>query len=405
MTKTNNFPRVPYGLSVHGKDEIRAVTNVLKKTTQMGKNVYEFEKKISKLFDKKYGLMVNSGSSALMLAMEVLNLPKGSEVITPSLTFSTTVSYIVRNGLIPVFVDVREGTYCINEDHILNKITRKTKAVVAPHLMGNIVNWEKIYKILRQKKILIIEDSADTLGATYKGKSTGHYSDISITSFYGSHIINCAGNGGIVCFNEKKHYLKAKLLRSWGRSSSLYDENSEKIENRFNIKLDGIQYDKKFVFEEIGHNLEPSEIGAAFGLVQLKKLKYNLKARIKNFSLHNKFFKKYLNYFILPNQLGGSISGWLAYPLTIKKTAPFTRTDLQIFLEKRNIQTRVVFTGNITKQPGFKNIKMKKDKIGYPEADNVMKNGILIACHHGLSNKMIKHIHNSIEQFIIKKTN
>jgi CDP-6-deoxy-D-xylo-4-hexulose-3-dehydrase len=225
--------------------------------------------------------------------------------------------------------------------------------------------------------------------------------DISITSFYGSHIINCAGNGGMVCFNDKKIYEKAKLLRSWGRSSSLYDEKSEKIENRFNTKLDGIQYDKKFVFSEIGHNLEPSEIGAAFGLVQLKKLKKNLNKREANFKIHTQFLKKYDKFFILPKQLEGSKSGWLAYPVTIKDTAPFTRTELQIFLEKRNIQTRVVFTGNIIRQPGFKKIKMVKDKAGYPEADKVMKNGILIACHHGLTKKMIKHIHNSIEHFLL----
>ena len=238
------------------------------------------------------------------------------------------------------------------------------------------------------------------MGATYKKKSTGHYADISITSFYGSHIINCAGNGGMVCFNDKKLYTKAKLLRSWGRSSSLFDEKSEKIENRFNIKLDGIQYDKKFVFESIGHNLEPSEMGAAFGLVQLKKLPFNLNQREKNFNIHSKFLKRYEKYFILPKQLPGSKSGWLAYPITIHKDAPFTRTEMQIFLEKKNIQTRVVFTGNILRQPGFKNIKMKKDKKGYPEADKVMKNGILLACHHGLTNQMMQHIHNSIEEFI-----
>ena len=396
----NKNIRVPYGLSVHGNDEIKAVNKVLRTTTQMGKNVFEFEKKIAKLFNKKYGLMVNSGSSALMLAMESLNLPEGSEVITPALTFSTTVAYIVRNKLIPVFVDVKEGTYCINEDRIKSLITKKTRAIVAPHLMGNIVNWQKLSPLLKKNKILILEDSADTLGATYKKKSTGHYADISITSFYGSHIINCAGNGGMVCFNDKKLYTKAKLLRSWGRSSSLFDEKSEKIENRFNIKLDGIQYDKKFVFESIGHNLEPSEMGAAFGLVQLKKLPLNLNQREKNFNIHTKFLKRYEKYFILPKQLPGSKSGWLAYPITIHKNAPFTRTEMQIFLEKKNIQTRVVFTGNILRQPGFKNIKMKKDKKGYPEADKVMKNGILLACHHGLTNQMIQHIHNSIEEFM-----
>ena len=285
---------------------------------------------------------------------------------------------------------------------IKNLITKKTKAIVAPHLMGNIVNWEKLAPMLKKKGILIVEDSADTLGATYKNKSTGKYADISITSFYGSHIINCAGNGGMVCFNDKNKYIKAKLLRSWGRSSSLFDEKSERIENRFNIKLDGIPYDKKFVFEKIGHNLEPSELGAAFGLVQLKKLKYNLKERVKNFKLHTKFLNKYKKYFILPKQLPKSRSGWLAYPITIKENAPFSRTQMQIFLEKKNIQTRVVFTGNILKQPGFKNIKAKKDNKGYPEADKVMKNGILIACHHGLTKKMINHLHKSIDEFMSK---
>ncbi|MDB9815425.1 DegT/DnrJ/EryC1/StrS family aminotransferase [Candidatus Pelagibacter sp.] len=399
--KSKNL-RVPYGLSVHGNDEIKAVIKVLKSSTQMGKHVSIFEKKISKLFSKKYGLMVNSGSSALLLAMETLGIPKGSEVITPALTFSTTVGYIVRNKLIPVFVDVEEGTYCINENKIKDLITKKTKAIVAPHLMGNIVNWERLAPMLKKKGILIIEDSADTLGATHKGKSTGQHADISITSFYGSHIINCAGNGGMVCFNDKKQYIKAKLLRSWGRSSSLFDEKSEKIENRFNIKLDGISYDKKFVFEKIGHNLEPSELGAAFGLVQLKKLKTNLRKREINFNLHTKFLKKYSKYFILPKQLPQSKSGWLAYPITITENAPFSRTQMQIFLEKKNIQTRVVFTGNILRQPGFKNIKAKKDKKGYPEADKVMKNGILIACHHGLTRAMIKHIHNSIDEFLLR---
>ena len=400
MSKKHKNIRVPYGLSVHGDAEIKAVVKVLKNSTQMGTNVLNFERKIAKLFNKKYGLMVNSGSSALMLAMESVNFPKGSEIITPALTFSTTVSYIVRNGLIPVFADVKEGTYCINEDEIKNLITKKTRAILAPHLMGNIVNWKKLAPFLKRKKILIIEDSADTLGATHEGKSTGHYADISITSFYGSHIINCAGNGGMVCFNNKKYYSKAKLLRSWGRSSSLFDENSEKIENRFNVKIDGIEYDKKFVFESIGHNLEPSELGAAFGLVQLKKLKFNLSERQKNFNAHTKFLKKYSQFFILPKKLPGSISGWLAYPITIKAGSPFTRSEMQIFLEKRNIQTRVVFTGNITRQPGFKKIKMKKNKNGYPESDKVMKNGILLACHHGLTKPMILHVHKSIDDFL-----
>jgi CDP-4-dehydro-6-deoxyglucose reductase, E1 len=395
--------RVPYGLSVHGNNEIKAVVKVLKKSTQMGANVFKFEKKIAKLFNKKYGLMTNSGSSALMLAMETLNFPKGSEIITPVLTFGTTVSYIVKNNLVPIFVDVKEGTYCIDEDQIKSLVNKKTKALVLPHLLGNIVNLEKIKKILKKKKILIIEDSADTLGAKYKRKPTGRFTDISISSFYGSHIINCAGNGGIVCFNNKEQYLKAKILRSWGRSSSLYDEKSEKIENRFDIKLDGIQYDKKFVFSKIGHNLEPSELGAAFGLEQLKTLNSNIKKRQKNFEILNNFFEKFKDYFILPKQLPNTKTGWLAYPITIKKNSPFTRREMQIFLEKKNIQTRVIFTGNILRQPGFKYLKKNKNVKNFPIADDVMKNGILIACHHGLNQKMLNHLKNSIKLFVSSK--
>ena len=307
-----NYIRVPYAKSVHGSNEISAVVDVLNKSTQMGKNVELFEKKVSKLFNKKYGLMVNSGSSALLLAIESLNLSSGSEVITPVLTFSTTISYLIKNNLKPIFVDVKKDTFCINEDKIVSAINKKTKVILAPNLIGNLVDWEKIKRITRNKNIIVIEDSADTLGSKINNKSSGYFTDISTTSFYGSHIINCAGNGGMVCYNNLNYYKKAKLLRSWGRSSSLF-KDSEKIENRFNIKLDGIDYDKKFVFEEIGHNLEPSEIGAAFGLEQLKKLTKNIKLRQKYFKMHQKFFKNYNRFFSIPNQLKNSSTAWITF--------------------------------------------------------------------------------------------
>ena len=262
------------------------------------------KKKISELFDKKYGLMVNSGSSALLLAYEVLPIPKGSNIITPVLTFATTVSSIIKAGFIPNFVDVDNRSFCIDEKKIIKSINNKTKAISVPNLLGNLPNWKLIKKIAKKYNLIIIEDSADALGSKIGNVSSGKFTDISITSFYGSHIINCAGNGGYVGFNNKKLYNRAKLLRSWGRSSSLYDENSEKIENRFDIFIDGIQYDKKFVFEELGYNFEPSEIGAAFGLVQLKQLNKNLKIRTKIFKNHTKFFNKLdtsLNPFVNQN--------------------------------------------------------------------------------------------------------
>jgi len=398
---TSEFIRVPYGSTVHGDEEIAAVVNVLNTTTQMSKNVQLFEEKIAASFNKKNGVMVNSGSSALHVLIEALNLPKGSEVITPALTFATTVGCLVKNDLIPHFVDVGFDTYCIDVKQLELAINDKTSAIIAPDLMGNICEWEKIQEIVsrKNKNIKIICDSADTLGASLFSKSTGSYCDAAITSFYGSHVINGAGNGGMLVTDSEEVSNKAKLLRSWGRSSSLFSE-SEAIENRFNVHLDGIQYDAKFVFEEIGYQLEPSEISAAFALVQLNKLDQNIKARQINFEKHTEFFQQYDKFFVLPKQNPNAETGWLAYPVIVKDDAPFNRTDLQIFLEKRNIQTRVVFTGNLLRQPGYKDIDCIGKADDFINADNVMRGGILLALHHGLNEDQISHIHDSIDLFL-----
>ena len=390
--------RVPYGLTVHGQEEIDAVVEVLQTSTQMGKNVKAFEKKVARLFDKKQGLMVNSGSSALYLAVELLDLPKGSEVITPGLTFSTTVASLMKNRFVPVFIDVESDTFLIDIDQIEAAITPNTKAISIPNLLGNIPDWERIATIAKKYSLKVIEDSADTLGGILKGKSSGHHSDISITSFYGSHVINGAGNGGMLCVNDNELYRRGKLLRSWGRSSSIFQE-SEKIENRFNVELEGVQYDAKFVFEEPGYNLEPSEISAAFALVQLEKLEYNITEREQNFEKQYAFFKQYGKWFEMPKQTPETRTGWLAFPLIVKDSAPFSRTDMQIALEKSDIQTRVIFTGNILRQPGFKDINCVKNPAGYPNADKVMKGGILLACHHGLTNEMMEYIHKQFAEF------
>jgi CDP-6-deoxy-D-xylo-4-hexulose-3-dehydrase len=399
---TNQNISVSYAKTVYGQKEIDAVVKCLKNGTQMGTNAREFESKIAALFEKKHCLYVNSGSSALYIGMEAFGFEKGGEVITPALTFSTTVGCIVKNGLIPVFVDVTPATYCIDPAKIEEMISSKTVAILAPNLIGNICEWDKIAEIAKKHNLKIIEDSADTLGGTLYDKSSGHWSDMSITSFYGSHIINCAGNGGALCINGEEHLKNSKLLRSWGRSSSIFDEKSEAIENRFNVDIDGIKYDAKFVFETIGYNLEGSEIGAAFGLEQLKDLQNNIETRKKNFQTQTNFFKKHEEFFTLPEETKGARTGWLAFPIIIKETAPFERRDFQIFLEKRNIQTRVVFTGNITRQPGFKNLEMRKAK-ELKNADNIMRGGVLLACHHGLNDEMIAHMHATIDQFLKTK--
>lgn len=394
-----DYIHVPYGKTVHGEEEIEAVVKVLRTSTQMSKNVREMEERIAALYDKKYGIMVNSGSSALYLAADLMNYEPGAEIITPALTFSTTVAPIVKKGWIPAFVDVEEGTYNIDASKVEEMITPNTKAMIIPNLMGNLPDWKMLREIADKHNLFVLEDSADTLGAEIDGLSSGRFTDMSTTSFYGSHIINCAGNGGMLCVNSDAFYDRGRLLRSWGRSSSLFVE-SEKIENRFNVEVDGIPYDAKFVFEEPGYNIEPSEMGAAFGVVQLNKLKSNIDTRTANYLRMREFFAQYEEFFILPKQLPNSRTGWLAYSSTIRESAPFIRRDLQIFLEKRNIQTRTVFTGNILRQPGFKNVVHKAAAGGYPESDKVMRGGMLLACHHGLSEEQIAHVMESVTVFM-----
>ena len=394
-----DYIKVPYGTTVHGEEEIEAVVKVLRTSTQMGKNVREMEDRVATLYSKKYGIMVNSGSSALYLAADLMNYEQGSEIITPALTFSTTVAPQVKRGWVPSFVDVEEGTYNIDANKVEEMITPRTRAMIIPNLIGNLPNWKQLREIADRHNLFVLEDSADTLGAEIDGASSGRFTDMSTTSFYGSHIINCAGNGGMLCVNSDAFYDRGRLLRSWGRSSSLFVE-SEKIENRFNVEIDGIPYDAKFVFEEPGYNIEPSEMGAAFGIVQLNKLGHNIDSRTSHYARIREFFSQYEDFFILPKQLPDSRTGWLAFAVTIRESAPFIRRDLQIFLEKRNIQTRTVFTGNILRQPGFKHLPHKASANGYPEADKVMRGGMLMACHHGLNDEQISHIMESVSEFM-----
>ena len=394
--------KIYYGRAVYNQKEINAVIRVLKKkslTLIDGPSVKELEHKLSKLFGKKFGIMVNSGSSANLLALSSFNFKKGSEIITPSLTFSTTVSPIYQIGCIPHFIDVEKNSFISKIDQIKKCINKKTVAIMIPNLLGNVPDWKKIYKIAKKYKLKVIEDSADTIGYKYKNSNFGKCSDVSTNSFYASHIITGAGFGGIACFNDKKLYDRAKLLRGWGRSSAVFNE-SEGIKLRFSKKVDGIPYDGKYIFSEMGYNFLPSEISAAFALEQLKKLKKNINIRIKNFKKLFNFFKKYNHLFELPSQMTSLKTGWLAFPLLIKKNNVIKRKKLQIYLEKNHIQTRTIFTGNILRQPIMKNKKYKKFKGIHRNADNVMKNGILIGCHHGMKNKDLNYIISKFKNFL-----
>ena len=398
MTGNIDTERVPYGLAVHDHEEENAVLEIIRNhKTIMGEKVQQFENEIAVLFGKKFGVMVNSGSSANLLTYEILNIPENSEVITPILTFATTLSPIIKNRLLPVFVDVEPETYIVNIDQIEGAITKKTKALMIPSLLGNVPDLARLRKLADDNNLIFIEDSADTLGATFDGKPTGIFSDFSTTSFYGSHIITAAGEGGMVCCNNKKWEEKCRIMRGWGRTSALTE--SEKLEERFSTELDKIPYDSKFIFEEIGYNFLPTEISAAFGLVQLKKLKKFSEIRQENFDNLYSFFSN-SKFFKVPKQLPQVKTSWLAFPLTITSNAPFSRMELVKYLETNNIQTRPIFTGNVLRQPAFKKINYKNIGKEFSVANNIMENSFLIGCNHGLNEKHMEKIKQSFTSFL-----
>ena len=394
--------KIYYGRAVYDKKEINAVLDVLKNNSLSlidGDKVKELEKKVSKIFGKKYGLMVNSGSSANLLALSSFKFKKGSEIITPNLTFSTTVAPIYQLGLTPHFVGVEENKFITDPSQIEKCINKKTVALMIPNLLGNVANWKEIHRIAKKFNLKIIEDSADTIGYTVNKKNLGKYSDITTNSFYASHIINGAGTGGIVCFNDYSLYERAKLLRGWGRSSAVFNE-SENATKRFNVKVSGIDYDAKYIFSDLGYNFLPSEISAAFALEQIKKLKNNVSIRNRNFEYLKKFFGNFKKYFKLPEQNIGVKTPWLAFPLVIKENKLFNRKKMQIFFEKNNIQTRTIFTGNILKQPVMKNRFFKKHPKCDKVANDVMKNGILLGCHQGMNKSELDYICKTFKKFI-----
>lgn len=396
--------RVWYCEADYGEEEVEAATSVLKNkplALMNSENVFNLEKKVAKIFRKKYGVMSNSGSSANLLAMKSLDLPKGSKVITPSLTFITTVAPIVQSNLIPYFIDVDLETLQIDTS-LLNKLDLKdVTAIKVPNLIGNVANWEEIYNFAKNNNLLVIEDSADTIGYEYSTK-LNDWSDVSTTSFFASHVITGAGNGGLTAYKDEKHYLNAKSLRGWGRRSALYGE-TEDYERRFNCKLDGMDYDDKFVFDDLGYNLLPSEVSAAFALEQLKKIEEKVNNRLSNFNYLKKAISKSKNMRGFSSYKNVK-TGWMSFPLLLTNKLQGKRKDFQIFLEKSGIQTRTVFTGNILRQPVSK--KFKWESYGqFNSSDKIMENGVLLGCHNKMTKEKLDYMINKIteaEECILK---
>jgi CDP-6-deoxy-D-xylo-4-hexulose-3-dehydrase len=315
------------------------------------------------------------------LAIASLDLPKGSKIITPACTFSTTLAPIIQLGYIPVFVDVDLTSYCARVEDIIKVLDKDVKVIMLPNLIGNKPDWESLRFELNnhnRQDIILIEDSADTITHT-------ECTDVSTTSFYASHIITAGGVGGMVMFNNKKHVTRCLQYRDWGRIG----DDSEIMDDRFNHKVDGIPYDHKFLYGVLGYHMKASEMNAAFGLIQLKRFENFSKIRRTNIERYIENLQG-VGDLILPDD---SIKpNWLAIPLQTEK-----RYDLLHFLEDNNIQTRVTFAGNVTRHPIYREYLQE-----FTNSDIIMKNGFLLGAHHGMNIEDVDYVCDKIKEFFSK---
>lgn len=394
--------KILYGGAMLDDKEVEAVTNVMRTSMVVGQQVQSFEKRCAEVMGHKYGVMVNSGSSALMLAMRMLNLPRGSEVITPVLTFSTDVASIVHAGYVPAFVDVVLDTYQIDVEKIERMITPNTRAMLVPNLVGGTPDWDILRALADKHGLKLVEDSCDTLGGTLRGTKTGTRADISVTSFSIFHIITCLGNGGLVAVNDEKLWDWGLMARAWGRSSEKYLHGTKQSQSdgRFLEDLDGLQYDGMFIFEDVAYGFIPNEAGAAFGHEQLNKLDMFWELRDRNFQSHRRFLDKYPDIFIPARLLPEVETTWICYPVQLRPELGWSRRELQVHLEEAGIFTRVIFSGNITRHPMMKGVNYRTDPEGYPVADQIMEHGLMLPCHPTMTEEDNAYLYQTLEDFI-----
>jgi len=371
----------------------------------------EFQNKLKKFINIKYLLTCNSGSSANLIALSSLcneyimgdnTIKKGSEVITCAVGFPTTVNPIITNGLVPVFVDAEIKTYNIDVNKIEKAINDKTKAIMVAHTLGNPFELEKIKKICDKHKLYLIEDCCDALGSTYDNKHVGTFGDIGTLSFYPAHHITM-GEGGAVFTNSSKIKKSMESLRDWGRDCWCDTGCDNTCKKRFDWQFDGLPYgyDHKYIYSALGYNLKITDMQASIGLAQINKLNEFIKIRKFNYMLLIDLLKDLKNYFILPSASFKSNPSWFGFPIVIKDKR-ISRHELVQFLEKNNIKTRLIFAGNLTKQPymQYQNFRIAS-KLN--NSDYIMENGFWVGIYPGLTKNDLKKISYYLHRFISSK--
>lgn len=405
--------KVQYSGAVYDEKELSAIVDsLLDGWFGVGKNALLFEKQLAKLLSVHGSILANSGSSANLLAVTALKnkqlkncLRKGDEVITVATTFPTTLNPIIQNNLLPVFVDVELDTYNLDAGKLKKALSDKTRAIMLPHTLGNPNEMDVVMEFAEEHNLFVVEDTADALGSSYGGKPLGSFGNLSTFSFYPAHHITM-GEGGAVAVKSEEMETIVRSLRDWGRACAcrictISLEHDSKCPFRFKKRWEGLpeDYDTKYIYTNIGYNLKPLELQAAMGLQQLQKLPKFVKARAKNFERLFEAFSKYSDKFILPKSLGKAEPCWFAFPLTIKEEAGFKRREILQWLEESNIENRLLFSGNILRHPGYKDIEHRV--VGNLEnSDKIMKNTFFVGVWPGLTNEMLDYMIEKFDEFM-----
>ena len=400
---------VPVSGKVFDSEEVMSlVDSALDFWLTTGRYAYRFEREFARYLGVRHAMLCNSGSSANLLALSVLTSPKledrrlvpGDEVITAAAGFPTTVNPMVQNNLVPVFLDIEMQSYNIDPSRIEEAISPRTKAIMIAHTLGNPFDLDTVINIARKHNLWVVEDNCDALGSRYNGQLTGTFGDLGTISFYPAHHITM-GEGGCVVVNEPNLKVLVESFRDWGRDCWCEPGEDDTCGKRFGWQMGRLPfgYDHKYVYSHIGYNLKLTDLQAAVGVAQLAKLEGFIEARQKNWSLLRQGLDKYQDVILLPESAANSEPSWFGFLISVRPGAPFTRNELVQFLESRKIATRLLFSGNLTKQPSFESVPYRV--VGtLDNTDAVMENTFWVGVYPGITEPMIEYMIDSFGDFM-----
>lgn len=399
---------IPYGGRVYNEKEMCSlIESALDFWLTSGRFTYDFERQLAHFLGAKHCITVNSGSSANLLALSALTSPSlgkkrlkpGDEVITTACGFPTTLNPILQNNLVPVFIDVELGNYNIQAEKIKKAVNKKTKVIFTAHTLGNPIDIDLVGKIVKKYDLWWLEDNCDALGSKYKGNYTGTFGHLATCSFYPAHHITM-GEGGAVLTDDNELKRLVCSFRDWGRDCWCPTGRDNSCRKRFLRKFGGLPYgyDHKYVYSHIGYNMRITDMQAAIGVEQLKKLQGFIRARKLNFDKLYNAFKRYEDYFILPRAEEDSEPSWFGFPILVRPEAPFSRNDMVSFLENNKISTRMLFGGNLVRQPAYKDTKYRIHET-LENTDMVMNQLFWIGVYPGINDRMMRYVIKVIDQF------